>query len=113
MALLHRNNLAKEDISQIPATGPRGRLLKGDVLAYVGSISKDGPAALESMIDKLGCLDLSNIKVKQAPALAPEKETTTGKQPAAPAKPPVVEINIEVEVSLDKLIKFQTEVQSK
>ncbi|KAF8422426.1 hypothetical protein EV426DRAFT_168823 [Tirmania nivea] len=113
MALLHRNNLSKEDISQIPATGPRGRLLKGDVLAYIGSISKDSPAALESMIDKLAHLDLSNIKVKQAtaPASALEREAAAEKKPAAPEKPPVVETDIQVEISLDRLSKVQSQVQ--
>ena len=84
-------------------------MLKGDVLAYLGSISKDGPATLESMIDKLAHLDFSNIKVKQAiaPVLAAEKK------PAAPEKPLVVETDIQVEVSLDRLSKVQSEVQGK
>ncbi|KAF8433419.1 pyruvate dehydrogenase protein x component [Terfezia claveryi] len=109
MALLHRNNLTKEDIPQIPATGPRGRLLKGDVLAYIGSISKDAPATLEFMIHKLAHLDLSNIKVKQAPAPAPVP--SAGKGQSTSAKPPVVETDIQVEVSLDRLFKVQSAVQ--
>ena len=84
-------------------------MLKGDVLAYIGSISKDGPATLESMIDKLAALDLSNIKVKQAPAPAPGAE----KKPVATEKPLVAETDIQVEVSLDRLAKVQSEVQGK
>lgn len=113
MALLHRNSLTKDDIPKIPVTGPRGRLLKGDVLAYVGAISKEGPANIESIVDRLSHLDLSNIKVKQAPAPTPEKETAGDKKAAASAKPIMSETDIQIEVCLEKLMKFQNEVQGK
>lgn len=109
MALLHRNNLTKDDIPKISATGPRGRLLKGDVLAYVGTINKESPSAIESVIEKLAHLDLSNIKVKQAPV--PKKEDAVkSKKGALPVQP--LETDIQIEVSLEKLSKFQSQVQA-
>ena len=36
--VLHEKGIPESEISKIPATGPKGRLLKGDVLAYLGKI---------------------------------------------------------------------------
>ena len=37
--LLHENNISNEDaFAKIQASGPKGRILKGDVLAYLGKI---------------------------------------------------------------------------
>ena len=37
--LLHENNISNEDaFAKIRASGPKGRILKGDVLAYLGKI---------------------------------------------------------------------------
>ena len=41
--LLHTHNLKASDIK---ATGPGGRLLKGDVLAHIGEIHASAPEAL-------------------------------------------------------------------
>ena len=100
----------KEDILKIPTTGPRGRLLKGDVLAYVGKISKSGPAEVEAMVAKLAHLDLSNIKIRKAPAPEALKKDAEAKKDV---KPIPVETDIQVEVSLENLSKFQAEVQGK
>lgn len=105
IGLLKRYNLTKEDVPQISATGPKGRLLKGDVLAYVGSISPDAPAAIEAMLDKLAHLDLSNIKIKQAPVSTPKGDGSEEK------KAELIETDIQVEVSLDRLSRFQSELQ--
>lgn len=72
--LLHQNHMTEEDaIGKIPATGPSGRLLKGDVLAYLGLISKDSLNAVTSNIKGTQHLDLSNIKAK-APQAAPSAD---------------------------------------
>ena len=109
MGLLKLHNLAKEDISNIPATGPKGRLLKGDVLAYIGNISPDAPAAIEAILGKLAHLDLSNIKIKEAPAYAPKGEGAEEKKAGASTES--METDIRVEVSLDRLLRFQSELQ--
>ena len=68
--LLNDNGLSKSDADKIPASGPKGRLLKGDVLAYLGIIGSSYSADQSARIESLGRLDLSNIKAaaaKQAP----------------------------------------------
>lgn len=74
--LLHEKGIPESEVSKIPASGPKGRLLKGDVLAYMGSIPADYPSTQASRIEKLAHLDLSNIKIAPAPApkAAPEPE---------------------------------------
>ncbi|KEF61785.1 uncharacterized protein A1O9_03355 [Exophiala aquamarina CBS 119918] len=102
-ALVHENHLSDEDVAKIPATGPNNRLLKGDVLAFLGTIEQDYPAAQSKRIDDLGHLDLSNIKI-QAPATKPPAAT-----PAAPA--PEAQIprvtSIALNISLSEVLKVQ------
>jgi hypothetical protein len=103
--LLEVNGLPKEEADKIPATGPGGRLLKGDVLAYVGQIENSYPSELASRFTKLSHLDLSNIKPM------PQKEAP--KKPAAEA-PAVVEdlpIEVAVPVSLTAVMECQKRVK--
>lgn len=90
--LLKVNGLAKEEADKIPATGPNGRLLKGDVLAYIGKIEDSYPSELADRFKTLSHLDLSNIKV------APKKETP--KKQAAVTEVPLPAEDLEVEVAL-------------
>lgn len=62
-ALLHENHVPSSDISKIPATGPNGRLLKGDVLSYLGRIQADYSSTQSKRIQHLAHLDLSKIKI--------------------------------------------------
>lgn len=77
----------KLEASQIAGTGPKGRLLKGDILAHLGRINKAAPGELSARLTKYSKLDLSNIKPaapKPKPAAAappPEKEAV---KPAPP-----------------------------
>ncbi|KAF1913924.1 hypothetical protein BDU57DRAFT_541295 [Ampelomyces quisqualis] len=100
--LLKLNSLPKEEADKIPATGPNGRLLKGDVLAYVGKIQNSYPSESAERFKKLAHLDLSNIKVMQ------KKEAATQKPEAAPA--PVVE-DVDVEVALSISLKAVMDCQ--
>lgn len=87
--LLHHNHVTEEDaIGKIPATGPNGRLLKGDVLAYLGVISKDSLNAVTNNIKSTQHLDLSNIKAKapEAPKQE-EKPKEAAKEEAKKEKP--------------------------
>ena len=106
--LLRENGLPKEEADKIPASGPNGRLLKGDVLAYLGRIEKSYPAEQSKRISVLGHLDLSNIKVVQ-PKKAPAPEASA---PAAEALP-VEELNTEIAVpiSLTAVLACQKRIQ--
>jgi len=72
--LLNTNGISSSEASKIPASGPAGRLLKGDVLSYLGKIAKDYSSSQSDRLVKLSHLDLSNIKIRTpAPAKAAEK----------------------------------------
>lgn len=105
--LLKASGLSVADADNIPASGPNGRLLKGDVLAYVGKISKNYPSEITARLNKLSHLDLSNIQL--AVAAPPPK----AEKPAEAA--PVVELPKETEValpiSLTAVIATQQRVQ--
>ncbi|KAF8539551.1 hypothetical protein BDD12DRAFT_837685 [Trichophaea hybrida] len=95
MSLLKENNISAEASARIVGTGPKGRLLKGDILAHLGKINKSAPGDLEARIKKMSKLDLSNIKIappKPKPAAAPKKEET-------PAPPKLAEIKLPVNFS--------------
>lgn len=87
LSLLRANSLSTADSASIPGTGPKGRLLKGDILAHLGAIATATPGNLAARISKLGKLDLSNIKVAAPkPKPAPAAATT----PPPPPPPTVV-----------------------
>ncbi|KAK6503499.1 pyridoxine biosynthesis protein [Arthrobotrys musiformis] len=92
--LLHSNNL---QMSQIPGTGPHGRVLKGDILAHLGKIHKEAPKSLAADISKRAKLDLSNI-IPKKPAPAPIKEVKKEKK-----VDPLEEIEVSVPISLSDI----------
>ncbi|CAO2657379.1 Nn.00g035050.m01.CDS01 [Neocucurbitaria sp. VM-36] len=105
--LLEVNGLPKEEADKIPATGPSGRLLKGDVLAYVGKIQESYPSELAERFEKLAHLDLSNIKP------AAKKETPREPTPAAEAPLAAEDLDIEVAlpISLTAVVECQKRVK--
>ncbi|KAL1625140.1 pyridoxine biosynthesis protein [Neofusicoccum ribis] len=95
LSALRANGLTKEDADKIPATGPSGRLLKGDVLAYAGKLSESTYASdLSKILAKKGHLDLSNIKAVQpkAPAAPPAAPVA----PAEPVPEPITEVTLPI-----------------
>ncbi|KAI7237090.1 hypothetical protein KC330_g3330 [Hortaea werneckii] len=105
--LLHQNGMTKDDADKIPASGPKGRLLKGDVLAYLGRVQKDYPAQSSARLEKLSHLDLSNIQLaKPAPKPEAPKEPTKAPEPELPK-----ETEVAVPVSLSAVIATQKRVQ--
>lgn len=112
--LLHQNNISADDaISKIPASGPNGRLLKGDVLAYVGDIKKDAVVSIAKFIKSRERLDLSNIK------LAEPKPKDAGKaeniEPEKPSNILTVEMTSEFpeDISKDKFkYAFEKSIKS-
>lgn len=91
------------DPHKIPATGPKGRLVKGDILAFANKIDKSSSEVIAKAYAKRGKLDLSNIK--KAPA--------TAKPEAAPVESKVVAnpiIEIRKQVNLIELILLSEKI---
>ncbi|KAK2801361.1 hypothetical protein FQN50_007746 [Emmonsiellopsis sp. PD_5] len=108
--LLHEKGIPDSEISKIPASGPKGRLLKGDVLSYIGAISPDYSSNLSAQIAKLAHLDLSNIKIKPAAVPAPEQAQPT---PPPPAAQEPTETELALPISLSSVLKIQNRIQKK
>ncbi|KAI5954546.1 PDX1 [Candida jiufengensis] len=93
--LLDENHITKEDaLNKIQASGPQGRLLKGDVLAYLGSIKVDSVVNIAEFIKSREHLDLSNIQIAKS---EPAKEPSSQKQQPPQEKPkPTNIVNVEL-----------------
>ena len=76
-----------EDPTRINPTGPQGRLLKGDVLAYTGAIAKQVPQTLKEILIKKGQLDLTNIKVRKTETPPPGPPSMSAPLPKPPPEP--------------------------
>ncbi|KAI9777383.1 MAG: pyridoxine biosynthesis protein [Geoglossum umbratile] len=98
--LLLEHRLPRSEADKIPATGPKGRLLKGDVLAYVGIVSPTYTKSLSDSITKRQHLDLSKTKIKASapPAPTPALSEKAAAQ-AAPAPPRESKIGISMDFS--------------
>ena len=106
--LLHLNNLSASDADSIPASGPNGRLLKGDVLAYLGQIGKDYSSKESARLTRLSHLDLSNIQIAKV-AVETKAPTATAATEIVPDLPQ--ETEIAVPISLSAVIATQKRVQ--
>ncbi|KAF2867887.1 pyruvate dehydrogenase protein x component [Massariosphaeria phaeospora] len=106
--LLSQNGLPKEEADKIPATGPKGRLLKGDVLAYLGLVEGSYPAELSARIAKLTHLDLSDVNMS-APKEPPAKKSAP--VPEAPAVAEEIDVEVALPVSLKAVVECQKRVQ--
>lgn len=106
IALIHENHLSDSDVAKIPATGPQTRLLKGDVLAYLGSIASDYSSKQSQRIEHMSHLDLSSIKI-MPPAEKPAVPTAH----QAPAPPPPLATDVSLPISLAEVLKVQKRIQ--
>ncbi|KAI9718317.1 MAG: pyridoxine biosynthesis protein [Chrysothrix sp. TS-e1954] len=107
--LLHANGLSDANAASIPASGPNGRLLKGDVLAHLGRIQKEYSSEQSKRITMLGHLDLSNVK-RAAPKPAPEAlARTETKTEAAFVEESSTEIALPI--SLSAVLATQRRIQ--
>lgn len=108
-ALILAHHIPDSDVLKIAASGPGGRLLKGDVLAYLGSIQQDYSKKESERISKLGHLDLSNIKVlpQQPKAAAVADPAVSAGQTRATPQVTTVTLTI----SLAEVLKTQKRVQ--
>lgn len=108
--LLHEKNIPESEVSKIPASGPKGRLLKGDVLAYLGQIASEYPANQAAALAKLTHLDLSNIKIAAAPAPKPAAPAAEAKKEEAVAPPPPM-TSVAISISLAAVLSAQKKIQ--
>jgi pyruvate/2-oxoglutarate dehydrogenase complex dihydrolipoamide acyltransferase (E2) component len=104
--LLHQYNLL---LSDVKGTGPKGRVLKGDILAHIGEIDKCKPEALARDIAKLSKLDLSNIK-KAAPKPKEAPKSTQAETPVADTEPQTV---FKFSISMQNVSKVQQKLKRK
>jgi hypothetical protein len=105
--LLHEHGLDASTVDKMTPSGPNNRLLKGDVLAYIGSVSSSYPSELSARIAKLSHLDLSNIK------LAPQAPKPAKPTAAVPEPEPVIEdLEVAVPISMTAVIEVQKRIQS-
>lgn len=107
--LLHEKDIPSSEADKIPATGPKGRLLKGDVLAYLGNISASYASDQSARISKLAHLDLSTVQI--APPRKPEPAATSQTLPAK-APTPEHDTEVAVTISLKAVLEVQSRIQS-
>lgn len=107
--LLHEHNIPTAAADKIPASGPKGRLLKGDVLAYLGSIKSSYSSDQSARIAKLGHLDLSNVKMAPPKQAAPASSSSAAIPPFPAAEP---DTEIAVSISLKAVLEVQKRIQS-
>ena len=93
--LLKENGLGESALGDITPTGPNGRILKGDMLAYLGKISAQTPSDISKRFEKNSHLDLSNIRV--AKAAEPKKVEKAAPSVPEPPKEAVIQLSISVE----------------
>ena len=108
--LLHEKGIPTSEADKIPASGPKGRLLKGDVLAYLGKISETYSSEQSARITKLGHLDLSKIQLSTPKE--PPKETLVQEAGKAPSLPePEPDTEVAVSISMKSVLDVQRRIQ--
>ena len=105
-ALLRENGIIAEDVNRIPASGPNGRLLKGDVLSWLGRIKSDYSARQSTRISKMGHLDFSNVQRAQ-----PKPQSKPVPPKAEPFPGPEPDTEIAVSISLNAVLTTQKRIQ--
>ena len=103
--LLHEKGIPAAEADKISASGPQGRLLKGDVLAYLGTISSSYLSEESARISRLEHLDLSNVKIATPPKATPPP-------PPSPASLHT-EVEVDTEIAVSVSFKAVKEVQER
>ncbi|PHH77066.1 hypothetical protein CDD80_970 [Ophiocordyceps camponoti-rufipedis] len=108
--LVRQHGLAEDDVRRIKPTGPNGRLLKGDVLAFLGTIKPEAPSSISDRFATLSRLDLSGIKVAATKPKDQAKASSQDTPAKTPPPPPPLEINIPV--SLTNVLEMQKRIRT-
>ena len=109
--LLYENGLSSSEADKIPASGPKGRLLKGDVLGYLGRISSAYSSEQSTRIAKLGHLDLSNAKPAPSKAVAPSQPSKAQGQKSPEPELESPDTEVAIPISLSSVISVQRRIQ--
>jgi hypothetical protein len=107
--LIKENGLDESAVADMTPTGPNNRLLKGDVLAYLGKIKADVPVAISDRLNHQSNLDLSNIKVKVS--VAEPKDAKIPEKTEKSQTPVEDDTVIALPVSLEAVIGVQQKVR--
>ncbi|VEU21028.1 DEKNAAC101975 [Brettanomyces naardenensis] len=107
--LLEENHVSREDaLQKITATGPNGKILRGDVLVYLGKLSADVNNSIASYIEKSEHLDLSHVElaekakpetVQEGAAAEGEAEAVATAAAAPPPKPEPTKVSQQFVIS--------------
>ncbi|KAI1192496.1 hypothetical protein F5X97DRAFT_80095 [Nemania serpens] len=104
--LLKENGLSESAISEMTPTGPGGRLLKGDVLAYLGTVSASRPEEIMKRFNHNAHLDLSNLKIAAPKEASKKAEKALSKEASIPEQRLV-----SLSVSLAAVVKVQAKIE--
>jgi len=104
-SLLSANGLDASTIGSIAPTGPQGRILKGDVLAYLKSISSESPIAIASKFDRRSTLPEFVTQGEYIP-------TTKTATPEPTPDPVVEDLEVAVPISMKAVIEVQKRIES-
>lgn len=98
--LLHENNISNEDaFAKIQASGPKGRILKGDVLAYLGKIDTGVVVELTEFLKSREHLDLSKIVLAEPSKTEESTESKSSKEEKAKVEKPKPKNILSVELT--------------
>lgn len=109
--LLHEKGIPSSEVEKIPASGPKGRLLKGDVLAYLGAINASYPSEQSARLSKLSHLDLSNIKIAPPKQMPPPSAPSTPEK-ASTVSEPIPSTDLAIQISLNAVLDVQRRIQT-
>lgn len=105
--LVKQHKIDAAALEEIVPTGPQGRLLKGDVLAYLGTITESRPADIQKRFEHNSHLDLSNIKVAKPAAPAKPAKAAAPEAPAVPQN-----LLVSQPISLEAVIAVQQKIEA-
>ena len=110
--LLHEIGLSSAEADKIPASGPKGRLLKGDVLGYLGRISSSYSSEQSTRISKLGHLGLSNTKASLPRGMGLSQTHKVEAQTPVEPKNELIDVEVAIPISLSSVISVQKRIQA-
>ncbi|KAG7699819.1 hypothetical protein KL930_004928 [Ogataea haglerorum] len=110
--LLEANGISRDEaLLKITATGPKGRILRGDVKAYLGEIDSSNNSKIAAYLDSKSHLDLSNIELR--PAAAQEKAPATKDKPKKEPVKITHQYILPDNISKDEVVKLVSKAEQK